>query len=97
MAIEVRKSIPLTVEDQATLDRLRNQDTPEYTALTTLAGPDATRSEAATLHALILLGQQVIQEHALTLGYTHLAASQDDEDHAYHAAMRRRRRPPATA
>ncbi|HXT90112.1 MAG TPA: hypothetical protein VN714_12740 [Trebonia sp.] len=88
----IRKSVPLTPDEQAALDAARAEGNPVHDALTELAGPAATRSEAATLQALLHLGLNAVRERAQDHGYAALAAEQDDEDRAYHAAMRRRPR-----
>jgi len=88
----VRKSIPLTAEDQAQLDRLRTPGTPEHEALNQLSGvpiPD-NASEAETLHALLAAGQAAVVERVMLTGYAALAAAQDDEDRSARRAMRDR-------
>lgn len=87
-----RKSIPLTAEDQAQLDRLRTPGTPEHEALSQMSGtpiPD-NASEAETLHALLSVGHAVIVERVMLTGYAALAATQDDEDRSARRAMRDR-------
>jgi hypothetical protein len=86
----IRKSVPLTPDEQAALTQARTDGTPVHDALTELAGPDATRSEAATLQALLHLGLTAVKERVQDHGYAALAAMQDDEDRAYEAAMRKR-------
>jgi hypothetical protein len=91
-AAKVRKSIPLTPDDQAHLDRLRTPGTPEHEALAQVAGillPDDA-SEAETLHALLTAGRAAITERVMLTGYAALAAAQDDEDAAARRAMRAR-------
>lgn len=89
----VRKSVPLTRDELNLLETARNQGSPAYNALIELLGDDeATRSEAAILHAAITLGVATLRERISEKGYAALAAMQDDEDRAYHAAMRRRPR-----
>lgn len=88
----VRKSIPLTAEDQAQLDRLRTPGTPEHEALVQISGvpiPD-NASEAETLHALLAAGQAAVIERVMLTGYAALAAAQDDEDRSARRAMRER-------
>lgn len=87
-----RKSIPLTAEDQAQLDRLRTPGTPEHEALSQMSAtpiPD-NASEAETLHALLSVGHAVILERVMLAGYAALAAAQDDEDRSARRAMRDR-------
>jgi hypothetical protein len=86
----IRKTVPLSAGEVAELEAARTDGTVEHAALTELAG-DA-RSESAVLHALVALGIRSVQERVLEKGYAALAASQDEEDEAYHAAMRGRRR-----
>jgi hypothetical protein len=88
----IRKTVPITADELAILDASRTEGSAAYQAVTELLGPDATRSEAATLHGALALGLSVIQERIADHGYAALAAAQDDEDRAYHAAMRNRRR-----
>lgn len=91
-ATKVRKSVPLTAEDQAHLDRLRTPGSPEREALSQVAGillPDDA-SEAEALHALIAAGCAAITERAMLTGYAALAAAQDDEDRSVRRAMRTR-------
>lgn len=88
----IRKTVPISPAELAILDASRIKGSPANVALIDLLGPDATRSEAATLHGALSLGLAVIQERIADHGYAALAAAQDDEDRAYHAAMRNRRR-----
>ncbi|MBT2488239.1 hypothetical protein J7E96_06820 [Streptomyces sp. ISL-96] len=91
-AMKIRKSIPLSHEDQAHLERLRTAGTPEHEALKQVAGillaDDA--SEAETLHALLTAGRIAVTERVMLTGYAALAAAQDDEDAAARRAMRAR-------
>jgi hypothetical protein len=82
-----RKAVPL---DQAELDAVDQARTGGV--LAELAGEDAARSEAAALHALVLLGLQAVRERQELHGYAAMAANLDDEDRAYYAAMRNRPR-----
>lgn len=86
----IHKSVPLTREELASLEAARTDGTAVYDALAELIGPEATRSEAATLKALIHLGFTVVKERAMDNGYAAHAASQDQEDRGYEAAMRKR-------
>lgn len=86
----IRKSVPLTPDEAALLSDARTEGSATHGALIELLGPDATRSEAATLQALIHLGAAVVKERAMDRGYAALAAMRDDEDRAYEAAMRKR-------
>lgn len=86
----IRKSVPLSPDELDALNAARTEGTTEHDALTELAGPAATRSEATTLAALLALGFTVVRDKANENGYAALAAEQDDEDRAYEAAMRKR-------
>jgi hypothetical protein len=86
----IRKSVPLTKDELAALEAVRTDGTPAHDALAELVGPEAARSEATTLRALIDLGFNVVKERAMDHGYAALAASQDQEDRDYEAAMRKR-------
>ncbi len=89
---KVRKSVPLTEEDQAYLERLREPETPEHEALAQATGillaDDA--SEAETLHALLTAGRMAVTERVMVSGYAALAAAEDDEDRETRRAMRAR-------
>lgn len=82
-----RKAVPLNSQEILAVDGVRTSS-----ALTELAGEGAGKSEATTLHALVLLGLERVREVETVHGYAALAAAQDEEDHAYAAAMRGRRR-----
>ncbi|MEU8561664.1 hypothetical protein AB0C45_09260 [Streptomyces cyaneofuscatus] len=89
---KVRKSVPLSQEDQAHIERLRTTGSPEHEALEQMAGirlPDDA-SEAETLHALLTAGRIAVTEHAMLTGYAALAAAQDEEDTSTRRAMRAR-------
>lgn len=89
---KLRKSVPLTAEDRAHLDRLRTPGTPEHEALSEVAGillPDDA-SEAETLHALLTAGRVAVAERVMVSGYAALAAAEDEEDRAARRAMRAR-------
>jgi len=89
---KIRKSVPLTPEDQAHLDRIRDPGSPEHEALSQLSGillsDDA--SEAETLHALLAAGRAAVTERVMIGGYAALAAAEDDEDRTVRRAMRAR-------
>lgn len=94
-----RKSIPVDTETQELLRALRENDSREHAALTSLArGAEAEAngrwSEAAVLAALIDLGKQALQEKVLELEYRAMAAEQGeaDEERTARDALRRRRR-----
>jgi hypothetical protein len=82
-----RKAVPLNEDEITAIDKARTSP-----ALAELAGQSAVRSEASTLHALVMLGLAQVNERAQLTGYAALAASQDDEDRAYAVALRGRRR-----
>ncbi|HZU54816.1 MAG TPA: hypothetical protein VFA06_03000 [Actinocrinis sp.] len=88
----IRKSVPLNAAEQAALSEARIDGTPVHDALAELVGPDATRSEAATLQALLHLGLRAVKERVDEHGYAALAAARTEEDWAFHRAMRARRR-----
>lgn len=88
----IRKSVPLAPDEQAALAQARTDGTPVHDALTELAGLDATRSEAATLQALLHLGLRAVKDRVEEHGYAALAAARTEEDRAFHRAMRARRR-----
>jgi hypothetical protein len=92
MKAAIRKSVPLTAEEQAQLERLRDSHTPEREALEAALGaplaPEA--SEAEVLRALLSVGRMEVAERLVATGYAALAASEDDEDRAVRAAIRAR-------
>lgn len=85
-----RKTVPLTSQEAAFLERARQAGTPQYEALVRLAGEAVTRSEAATLHALIAYAVNAIGEEVAMRDYEQLAAAQDEDDRGYAVAMRQR-------
>lgn len=88
-----RKSVPVTAEDAATVERVQEPQSMERTALAELGIElSATPSEAEVLQALIEAGRIAVQQQVMATGYAALAAAQDDEDRAYAMAMRGRRR-----
>lgn len=87
-----RKTVPLTGVEAALVEQARTAGTPYHAALTQLVGEDVTRSEAATLHALVAYGLDALGEQVALDGYAHLAASRDAEDEQYAAMLRRRTR-----
>ncbi len=89
---KVRKSVPLTADDQALLESLRMPGTPEHAALAEVVGADLPEdaSEAETLHALLVAGRLAVVERVMISGYAALAAAQDAEDRATRRAMRAR-------
>jgi hypothetical protein len=91
-APKVRKSVPVTAEDQHDIERLRGDAAyrEAYTAATGHDLPDKP-SEAEALHALIEVGRSALKERVLLSGYAALAAAQDDEDRQLEAARRSRR------
>ncbi len=88
----IRKTVPLTSDEASLIEQARTAGTPYHTALTQLVGADVTRSEAATLRALVTYGLEALGEQVALDGYAQLAASRDAEDEAYAATMRRRNR-----
>ena len=87
-----RKTVPLTGAEVSVIDQARISGTPYHAALTQLVGEDATRSEAATLHALIAYGLSALGEQVALDSYAKLAESRDAEDEEYAALLRRRNR-----
>jgi hypothetical protein len=87
-----RKTIPLTDEEAALVERARQTGTPQHAALVRLAGEDVTRSEAATLHALVRFALTALGEEVAVHDYERLAAARDAEDEEYERSMRRRTR-----
>jgi hypothetical protein len=78
-----------------TLTSARTPGSTLHNVLTELAGDDATRSEATTLHALVTLGKRVIQDRALENGYAAWAATTTGDDRAEQQALRNRHRRPS--
>lgn len=87
-----RKSVTLTPAELELIELAREAGTSWNEALVRLRGPDATRSEAATLHALIGLALTKLGDEVAMRDYEQLAASRDDEDEAFDTALRQRRR-----
>ena len=87
-----RKTVPLTGAEASLIDQARTAGTPYHTALTQLLGEEVTRSEAATLHALVTYSLNALGEQVALDSYAQLAASRDTEDEAHAAMMRRRTR-----
>ena len=87
MASQVRKSVPLTKDDTASVQRLRI-DTFWREAALEIAGVELSDSpsEAEALHALVTVGRSVLADHvterAMATGYAALAQAQADEDRA---------------
>src|SRR5947208_1838787 len=87
-----RKTVPLAPHEAAFIERARRAGTPQHEALVRLVGEGATKSEAATMHALVSFALTALGEQVALYDYEQLAASRDDEDAAYESAMRRRAR-----
>ena len=85
---KVRKSVPLTHEDEAHLEQLRTPGVPECATLSQLAGILLPKDASETIHALLMARRAAVTERITIGGYAALATSQDDEDHAAHRAMR---------
>ena len=86
----VRKTVPLTSEEAALVERARVAGTPQHEALVQLAGRDVASSEAATLHALVTFGLTALGEQVALHDYEQLATSRNNEDREYERIMRRR-------
>lgn len=89
-----RPSLPLTAQDEADLDVLR--DSPAHRrALSQLspAAPDAATdlTEGALLHAVLQAGIAAIRAHAEAEGYQQLAAQYAADTQRRRATARRRR------
>lgn len=82
----------LTPAELELIELAREAGTSWNEALVRLRGAEATRSEAATLHALIGLALAKLGDEVAMRDYEQLAASRDEEDEAFDAALRRRRR-----
>lgn len=82
-----RTPVPLTAAELEAIERARAGG-----SLVELAGEGSIKSQAAALHALVVLGLERVHEREMEHGYAALAASQDEEDRAYRAAVRRRPR-----
>jgi hypothetical protein len=88
-----RKTVPVTAEDTATVEKVRHPGSIERAALVELGVElSANPSEAEVLQALIEAGRIAVQQQVMVTGYAALAASYDDEDRAHERAMRRRAR-----
>ncbi|HCU49884.1 MAG TPA: hypothetical protein DGG94_08810 [Micromonosporaceae bacterium] len=86
-----RKTVPLTSQEAELIERAREAGTPQHEAFVKLLGKAPTRSEAATLRALVGLALHQLGEEVALSDYERLAASRDAEDEAFDKAMRRRR------
>ena len=87
-----RKTIPLTEEELALVDRARVAGTPQHAAMVRVAGEDVSRSKAATLHALVKFALTALGEEIAMHDYEQLAAARDADDEEYERSMRRRSR-----
>lgn len=90
----VRKSVPLTADDQQELDRIRAPHSRERAALGELTGIELGEqaSDAELLHALVLAGRAAITDQIMDTGYAEWAASETDEDREFERMTRARRR-----
>jgi len=90
----VRKSLPLTAQDQADLQRMMRSDI-HRDALTRLSREPVPveASEARVLHALLAAGMAAVREEVEEAGYAQLAAERDPGTRRRVA----RRRPPSWA
>lgn len=82
-----RASVPLSPEQREAIARARSSG-----VLAELTGPEANRSEASAIQAVIELGLRAVQDQTMAHGYAALAASMDPEDHAHRTAIHERRR-----
>lgn len=86
-----RRSVPLDDDDIARINRLAGDERAENM----LAGylhRQYLSSDALFLRALVVAGLTTIEQDIDARRYQELAASQDDEDAAFHHALRRRPR-----
>ena|SRR5687768_9623875 len=92
---KVRKHVPLDPEDLADITALRSQGSDKSEALSSLLGIPAEEraSEAAVLHALVVLGRKAVADKALELAYRRAAEvdARDPERIAWRRGMRRHR------
>jgi hypothetical protein len=93
-AAVARKTVPVTAEDSLAVQRVRQPESAERTALAQLLGVElpANPSEAEVLQALVEAGRHAVEQQVMLTGYAALAAARDNEDEAYERAMRARRR-----
>lgn len=87
-----RKTVPLTEAEVSLIGQARTAGTPYHAALTQFFDEGVTRSEAATLHALVTYSLNVLGEQVALDGYAHLAESRNAEDEEYATMMRHRTR-----
>lgn len=87
-----RPSLPLTDADERALELLR--DSPAYRrALAELSGEDVADvepSEAALLHAILVVGQRAVHDVAAEAGYAAMATDQAAQADDRRAEARRR-------
>ncbi|MPZ60227.1 MAG: hypothetical protein GEU93_02790 [Propionibacteriales bacterium] len=83
MAVMTRKSVPISRDDAADVERLRRFALYREAAKA-VAGVELSEnsSEAEVLHALITAGRHALHEQVMVTGYGALAAAQTDEDRA---------------
>ena len=94
---KARKSLPLTEQDLADLERLRGQ-TPERDALAELAGIEVeSLAEAALLRVVFAAGLRAIRERAEERAYFSAAADRLASGEAAESRRIARRRRPAWA
>jgi hypothetical protein len=86
----IRKTVPLTSQQAAAVERVRVAGSAHHAALVRLTGREVGSSEAATLHALLEFALTALGEQIAMDDYAHLAASRTAEDEEYEQAMRRR-------
>lgn len=91
MTTKTRRSVPLEVAELARIDRISG-DSDVEALLARHIGAEFITSEATLMRALVICGLELIEQEAAELRYQALAASQDEEDRAFHAALRARRR-----
>jgi hypothetical protein len=84
--------VALSPQEVALIERARQAGTPQHEALVRLVGEGATKSETATMHALVSFALTALGEQVGLYDYEQLAAARDTEDEAYRAAIRRRTR-----
>ncbi|WP_327048294.1 hypothetical protein OG320_10680 [Microbispora sp. NBC_01189] len=87
-----RAPVPLNDQDKEFLDAIRTPGTPENSAIERLVGKTLglETSTSSALHTLVDVARKAVLEEVMVSGYAALAASLDDDDHAFTRAARRR-------
>lgn len=88
MDAAARKTVPVDPAELSKVHLAMQDGTPWHAALVRRCGPAASRSEAATLQALIGIALHTLGEEVAERDYKLLAASRDTEDAQYDQAVR---------